>query len=288
MAKKKAAAKAAPEVEVAQPEIKATNEMQEVVIEQKPKRVEKKYKTLDDGWEIRDRMYRLKGNKKPLSRSIRSANIHWFDEDKGYERELKYCQNQKTVFVDEMVGDQRLEHVVFRNGMLIVEREKTVLQKLLSLYHPDRDKLFYEEKPVAKAANEIEILEMEVEALNAAMTIDIDMAEAIMRVEVGSKVTEMSSKELRRDLLLYAKRNPLLFLELVNDDNVQLRNFGIKATELGIIKLSSDQRTFSWGTNDRKLMTVPFDEHPYSALASWFKTDEGMEVYSNIEKRLNA
>ena len=288
MAKKKAAAKAAPEVEVAQPEIKATNEMQEVVIEQKPKRVEKKYKTLDDGWEIRDRMYRLKGNKKPLSRSIRSANIHWFDEDKGYERELKYCQNQKTVFVDEMVGDQRLEHVVFRNGMLIVEREKTVLQKLLSLYHPDRDKLFYEEKPVARAANEIEILEMEVEALNAAMNIDIDMAEAIMRVEVGSKVTEMSSKELRRDLLLYAKRNPLLFLELVNDDNVQLRNFGIKATELGIIKLSSDQRTFSWGTNDRKLMTVPFDEHPYSALAAWFKTDEGMEIYTNIEKRLNA
>lgn len=288
MAKKKAAAKAAPEVEVAQPEIKATNEMQEVVIEQKPKRVEKKYKTLEDGWEIRDRMYRLKGNKKPLSRSIRSANIHWFDEDKGYERELKYCQNQKTVFVDEMVGDQRLEHVVFRNGMLIVEREKTVLQKLLSLYHPDRDKLFYEEKPVVKAANEIEILEMEVEALNAAMTIDIDMAEAIMRVEVGSKVTEMSSKELRRDLLLYAKRNPLLFLELVNDDNVQLRNFGIKATELGIIKLSSDQRTFSWGTNDRKLMTVPFDEHPYSALAAWFKTDEGMEIYTNIEKRLNA
>jgi len=288
MAKKKAAAKAAPEVEVAQPEIKATNEMQEVVIEQKPKRVEKKYKTLDDGWEVRDRMYRLKGNKKPLSRSIRSANIHWFDEDKGYERELKYCQNQKTVFVDEMKGDQRLEHVVFRNGMLIVEREKTVLQKLLSLYHPDRDKLFYEEKPVAKAANEIEILEMEVEALNAAMTIDIDMAEAIMRVEVGSKVTEMSSKELRRDLLLYAKRNPLLFLELVNDDNVQLRNFGIKATELGVIKLSSDQRTFSWGTNDRKLMTVPFDEHPYSALAAWFKTDEGMEIYTNIEKRLNA
>jgi hypothetical protein len=112
------------------------------------------------------------------------------------------------------------------------------------------------------------------------------MAEAVMRVEIGSKVTEMSSKELKRDLLLYAKRNPQLFLDLVNDDNVMLRNFGIKATEMGIIKLSSDQRTFSWGTNDRKLMTVPFDEHPYTALAAWFKTDEGMEIYSNIEKRL--
>ena len=42
-----------------------------------------------------------------------------------------------------------------------------------------------------------------------------------------------------------------------------------------------------WTSNNRKLMTVPFDEHPYSALASWFKTDEGMEVLNSIEKRLN-
>jgi len=258
-----------------------------VVETQKPKRTGPTYKKSNDGWEIKDRIYRLTGDKKPLSRSIRSANIYWFDEEKGYERELKYCQNQKTVFTDEMKGDQRLEHIIFRNGMLIIEKEKTVLQKLLSLYHPDRDVLYYEEKPVAAAANEIEILELEIEALNAAKTIDIDMAEAIMRVEIGSKVSNMSSKELRRDLLLYAKRNPLLFLELVNDDNVQLRNFGIKAVELGIIKLSSDQRTFTWASNDRKLMNVPFDEHPYSALAAWFKTDEGMEIYSNIEKRLN-
>ena len=270
---------------VEQPKVEETVE---TVTVNKPKRVVKKYPVLEDGWEIKDRIYRLKGNKKPLSRSIRSANIHWFDEKKGYERELKYCQNQKTVFVDEMQGDQRLEHIVFRNGMLIVEREKTVLQKLLSLYHPDRDKMFYEEKPVAKAMNQIAWLEMEIEALNAAKNIDIDTAEAIMRVELGSKVSEMSSKELKRDLLLYAKRNPQLFLELVNDENVMLRNFGIRATEMGILKLSSDQRTFMWGSNDRKLLNVPFDEHPYSALAAWFKTDEGMEIYSNIEKRLNS
>ena len=257
-----------------------------VVEAPKPKRVEKKNPILKDGWELKDRIYRLTGNKKPISRSIRSANIHWFDQEKGYERELKYCQNQKTVFVDEMKGDQRLEHIIFRNGILIVEKEKTVLQKLLSLYHPDKKKIFYEETPVENAIGEIAWLELEIEALNAAKNIDIDMAEAIMRVEVGSKVSDMSSKELKRDLLLYAKRNPQLFLELVNDENVVLRNFGIKATEMGILKLSSDQRTFSWGSNDRKLMNVPFDEHPYSALAAWFKTDEGMDVYKNIEKRL--
>ena len=238
-------------------------------------------------WEFKDRVYYLKGNKKPLSRSIRSQGIYWFDEEKGYERELKYCQNQRTPFVDEMQGDQRLEHIVFRSGALFVEKEKVTLQKLLSLYHPHKDKLYYEHNPVEIASNQIDILEMEVEALVAARNIDIEMAEAIMRVEVGSKVSEMSSKELKRDLLLYAKRNPAVFLELLNDDNVVLRNFGIKAVELGIIKLSNDQRYFMWGSNDRKIMTVPFDEHPYTALAHWFKTDEGMEIYSNIEKRLN-
>ena len=127
---------------------------------------------------------------------------------------------------------------------------------------------------------------MEIAALNAAQSLDIDMAEAVLRVEVGSRVSNMDSKELKRDLLLYARRNPRLFLELVNDENVMLRNFGIRATEMGILKLSKDQRTFKWASNDRKLMTVPFDEHPYTALAHWFKTDEGMEIYSNIEKRL--
>ena len=239
-----------------------------------------------DSWEIKDRTYYLLGRLKPLSHIIKAADIYYFDEEKGYERELKYTKNQRTCFVDEMVGDQRLDHVIFRNGTLSVPKNKVTLQKLLSLYHPHKGIVFDEFNAVKEAVDEVETIETEIEALNAAQNLDIDMAEAVMRVEIGSKVSKMSSKELKRDLLLYAKRNPRLFLELVNDENVVLRNFGIKATEMGILKLSSDQRTFSWGSNDRKLCTVPFDEHPYSALAAWFKTDEGMEIYSNIEKRL--
>ena len=280
MAKKQAAAKAAPKVEVAQPEVKATNKMVEVVTE--------KSQLKKPEWEIKDRVYYLNSNKKPLSYMLRSSNIYWFDKEKGFERELKYCQNQRTSFVDEMKGDQRLEHIIFRNGTLFVEKEKTVLQKLLSNYHPHKDKIYYEYNPVEEAADDIEILELEADAIVIARDIDVDIAEAIMRVEVGSSVSKMSSKELKRDLLLFAKNNPVLFLELASDDNVQLRNYGIKAVEMGILKLSPDNRNFLWASNDRKLMTVPFDEHPYTALAHWFKTDEGMEIYANIEKRLNA
>jgi hypothetical protein len=276
-------AKKTKKVEVEEPQIEET--MVETVITEEPKARERKVPSNE--WEIKDRVYYLKGDKKPLSRSIKAANIYWFDEEKGYERELKYCQNQRTPFVDEMKGDQRLEHIIFRSGSLFVEKEKTVLQKLLSLYHPHRDKIFYEYQPSAIAADEIDVLEQQVEALVAARNIDIDMAEAIMRVERGSGVSKLSSKELRRDLLVFARNNPKLFLELADDENVMLRNFGIRAVEQGILRLSSDQRNFLWGSNGRKLMVIPFDEHPYTALAHWFKTDEGMEIYSNIEKRLN-
>ena len=262
--------------------------VEETVVVEQPKVEAPKIKAKPKNtWEIKDRMYYLKDNKKPISYTIRASNLFWFDEQKGYEREIKYCQNQRTCFVDEMKGDQRLEHVVFRSGALFVEKEKTTLQKFLSLYHPLKDKLFYEYKPVEIAANQIDRLELEADAILMARQMDIDLAEAIMRVERGSNVSNMSSKEIKRDLLLFARNNPDLFLELANDDNVVLRNFGIKAVEENILRLSSDQRYFLWGSNNRKIMTVPFDEHPYTALAHWFKTDEGMEVYNQIEKRFS-
>jgi hypothetical protein len=246
-----------------------------------------KTKAPSNTWEIKDRTYILKGNNQnSLFYALKSSSLKWFDEEKGYERELKYTSNQKTPFVDEFVGSARLAHIIFEDGMLYVPKNKQTLQKLLSLYHPSKDTIYFEKDNVKEAVNELYFIELEIEALMTAQNMDIDIAEAIMRVELGSKVSTMNSKELKRDLLVFAKTNPELFLELANDENVHLRNIGIKAIEMGIIKLSQDNRTFMWSSNDRKLMTVPFDEHPYSALAAWFKTDEGMEVFGSIEKRL--
>ena len=148
------------------------------------------------------------------------------------------------------------------------------------------NKLFRERDEVVIATDQLDDLYLEAEAMNAAMSMDVDQAEAILRVEVGTKVSELSSKELKRDLVIFAKRNPSLFLELANDENIELRNLAIVATEANIIKLSQDQRTFTWASNGKKLMTIPFDENPYTAMAAFFKTDEGIEVFKSIQKKL--
>ena len=243
-------------------------------------------KSTASDWQIKDRVYYLRSGLSPLTYTIKSRGIYWFDEEMGYEREIKYTTNQKTPFVDEFKGDSRLGHIVFVDGVLKVPREKQTLQKVLSLYHPDKGRIYSEFDAIEEAKDELIDIEMEIEALNIAKNLDIDQAEAILRVEQGNKVSNMTSKEIKRDVLLFTKRNPRLLMELVKDENVELRNVGIKAVEAGILTLSGDNRTFNWASNNRKVMTVPFDENPYSALAAYFKTDDGIELYQTIEKRL--
>ena len=243
-------------------------------------------------WEIKDRQYYLKGLGSPLtyvlqSKSTRKKPMLWFDEEKGINREMRYSSNQNSIFMDEQDSNAILEHIIFEEGVLFVPRTNQPLQKLLSLYHPKKGYVYEEKDEVAEAKEQLISIETEMEALNTAVSIDIEQAEAILRVELGSQVSNMSSSEIKRDLYLLARKNPVLFLNLVKDDNVGLRNTAIKAVELGVIKLSQDQKSFSWASNDRKLMEVPFDENPYSAFAAWLKTDEGVEVYKSIQKKIN-
>ena len=243
-------------------------------------------------WEIKDRVYFLRGGNSPLTLTIpgrhtRKHALLYFDEKSGKQREIRYATNQESPLVDEQKGECTMGHIRFMDGTLTVPKQKQNLQKLLSLYHPLKGKIYEEFSAIAVAEDELDVLDLQIDALNAARDMDIDQAEAILRVELGSKVGTMSSKELKRDLLLFARNNPALFIDLANDENVHLRNVAIRGAEEGIIILSQDQRTFSWGSNGRKLMTVPFDENPYSAMAAYFKTDEGVEVFRSVEKNLD-
>jgi hypothetical protein len=278
------------------PEINNVNDIQvnepsfvepkSVATEQPKKELPKKEK-----WEIKDRIYVLSGKHAPLTFSISSRHskrfpLLWFDNELGEQLELRYATNQNSPFVKEQKGEVTLGHIIFKDGVLSVPKEKQNLQKLLSLYHPALNKKYREFDPVKIAVDDLEDLELELEAMQLAKEMDVDQAEAILRVEVGSRVSKMTSKELKRDLLLFAKRDPELFIELANDENIELRNVAVKAVEKNIIILSPDQRTFMWGTTNRKLMTVPFDENPYSAMAAYFKTDEGIEIYRSVVKKL--
>ena len=142
-------------------------------------------------WEYKDRNYYLIGNKTPLTHTIPSKHTRryplvWFDPEKGYERELRYATNQESIFVDEQQGQVTLKHIVFENGHLMVPKEKRNLQEFLA-HHPHKGVIFNEHDEVVEASTQVEDLEMQVIAMNAALQMDVDFMEAIMRVEIVSQ-----------------------------------------------------------------------------------------------------
>ena len=155
-------------------------------------------------WEIKDRTYILSGPHSPLTYTIASRHtgrfpLLWFDKDTGEQKELRYATNQNSVFTEDQKGEATLGHIIFKNGTLTVPKEKQNLQKLLSLYHPDLNKKYKEFDPVINATDDLEDMDIQLDAMNAARDMDIDEAEAILRVEIGSKVSKMTSKEIKRD-----------------------------------------------------------------------------------------
>ena len=246
---------------------------------------------VEKGWEIKDRTYVLTGNRSPISLTIQTKHtarkpLLYFDEATGINREIRYATNQRSLFVDGQDGAVTLSHVMFLDGVLYVPKEEQNLQKLLSLYHPERNKLWEEVDEVREAENEIDVLELELEALNLVNEIDIEHLEAIMRTELGSTVASLSSKELKRDAYRFAKSQPVLFLELVQDEDIKLRNLANRAVEVGILQLTDDNTVFKFA-NGKKVLTVPFEQHPYAALAQYFKTDEGVDLMKSITKKLS-
>ena len=242
-------------------------------------------------WEIKDRTYVLSNGKSPLTWTIQTRHtskkpLLWFDEENGLNKELRYATNQNSLFVDEQDGTATLAHVVFNDGTLHVPRQKQQLQKLLSIFHPLAGKLWTEIDKKAEATDEVATIEEELEALNLVQQLDIDELEAIMRTELGSGVSKLSSKELKRDAYAFAKSNPNLFIELSQDEDIKLRNLANRAVEAGILKLTDDNTVFKLA-NGKKVMTVPFDQHPYGALAQYFKTDDGVALMKSITKKLS-
>ena len=100
-------------------------------------------------WEIKDRNYYLLRDMSPLTYTLPSKHtrrfplLH-FDETTGKQREIRYATNQSSVFVDEQKGQVTLAHIVFKEGVLHVPKEMQALQKLLTLYHPDKNKRYAE------------------------------------------------------------------------------------------------------------------------------------------------
>ena len=239
--------------------------------------------------ELKDRVYRLMNGMRPLSYTIQSRNspnypLMHFDESKSVNRVLRYASNQKSPFEDEQDGNAITPPVVFEDGQLFVPKENVVLQQFLSL-HPLVGIVFEEVDNEKEAAVEIESLNTEVDALIEAKSLALSQLEMVYRVLFGKDPTTVSTAELRRDVLIYAKKDPKEFLRVLRDPELAHQAKVALFFEKGILVLKNNNKEVWANTNGnkKKLMSVPFNEEPIDATARFLKTDEGIEILKALD-----
>jgi hypothetical protein len=240
-----------------------------------------------------DKVYRLKRDAAPLSfmlptRHTRRFPLLHFDDSTGENRALRYARNQKTPFEDEQDGNVILEPVIFEDGMLRVKKENQVLQHFLYI-HPMNNKIFEEMDPEKDAAEELEFLEYEAEALSKAKGLTIKKLESIAKVLFGINTDNFTTSELKRDILVFAKREPMDFLESINDPELEHNSNVHRLFELSLLKFRNKKKEvwYNTPTNKTKMLSVPHGEDPYDIVAGFLKTDDGIDQLKVLEGLLN-
>jgi len=240
-----------------------------------------------------DKSYRLKRNVAPLSYMLASRHssryplLH-FDEEEGINRPLRYARNQKSPFEDEQDGNAILEPIVFEDGFLSVPKNNQVLQQFLH-YHPQNGMVFEEINEERDAAAELKQVEDALDAQIKAKDLTVDKLVTVCRVFMGGAVDKMSSAELRRDVLMFAKNQPLEFLSILNDPMLELQDTVIQMFSNDLLQFKNANKDvhFNLPKNKKRMLSVPYGEDPYYIVASFFQSDDGLETFKLLKKSLN-
>lgn len=241
----------------------------------------------------KDKIYKLTRSATPPSVTIPSRNtkrspLLWYDPDKKQQRALRYSPNQRSPFEDEQDDNVILEPIVFINGFLSVPFTNPVLQKFLEI-HPMNGKKFEEVNDEVDAGKEIDRMNVEIDAMTIARNLPIEEMERIGRVILGKNVSQLSSSELKRDVLLYAKRYPQKFIDASKDPSTKLQSTIRELFDTHLLAFRNNKKEvfFNTATKKTRMLTVPFDGDPYLAIEQYFLTETGIEELRAIQKELD-
>jgi hypothetical protein len=235
------------------------------------------------------KIYKLIGGSAPMSFMLASRNTvarRLYHFDGKVNRELRYARNQKSPFVDEQDGNFILEPIIFEDGFLKVEDSNPVLQRFLEV-HPDNGNLFAQVDNKRDAQKELDYLELEADALAKARTLDYSMMENVARIALSIDPSRISTSELKRDIIVYARNNPEEFLSIVNDPNIAHDGLVARLFGYGAIVVKRNAIHYNLSNNKSKMLIIPAGQEAHEAVSSYFMTEEGKETMAMLEKYIS-
>ena len=130
----------------------------------------------------------------------------------------------------------------------------------------------------------METLNLEVDALIEARQLSVEQAENVGRVIFNQDISRMTTAELRRDILVFAKTQPKDFMMLLQDPALKMNATIQGFFDKNILQLRNQKKEvwFNTPSNKKKMLNVPYGEDPIYMVSSFFESDDGIEVLKHL------
>lgn len=240
--------------------------------------------------EAKTRFYKLTRNRAPLAYLLQvEHNPRRPLLEKGTNKELRYCTNQKTPYREDQSGYATVGEIIFEEGFLTVNPDNSVLQHFLSVT-PDNGREFVEIDHAKDAEAELEKIDLETEAILRAKEIgkDVDTLEAVARIIFSKDISRLTTSELKRDVRVFARNNPEKFLNMIEDKDLDIVAKVQAFFDRGMLSKRNNNRDvyYNMPDNKRKMLTVPQNSNPREAVVKYLTSNDGIEVLKMLEIHL--
>lgn len=236
-----------------------------------------------------------------LLKTGKNRRLLTFDAEKGYNRAIRHCPNEKSIFIDEQSEHALVEPIIFYKGVLTVSATDQTTQRFLDA-HPSNvangGNWFEAINDDADATEEVEMEDLILDIKNmirekAKEDSGIYALEMVVAVMIDSveKASQMSEEALKRVLYNEADRNPYYFTDdngnvnIFDNESMQRKYLTIRAIKDGVIKRSPNSKSILWTKDNTVIATAPKGLELIDYFADYLSSDEGMLVIEEIKRR---
>ena len=216
---------------------------------------------------------------------LMQSGITIYDEDTSRVREVRYCENEHSIFKDEQAERSVRTPVIFKMARLFVPKEKPNLKYFLEI-HPGNKanggNLFEIVDKAKKVEVDIDKEFLMNDAVSLLRSKELDELFAVA-IAFGIDIDRPVS-EVKHDLLLKAKAAPKTFIDSFDNPVVAMKSKVKQAISYQIIKESPD--AIKWFDTNKIIISVPAGQNPVDVFVRYCLTEAAAPLVAEMDRQL--
>lgn len=242
-----------------------------------------------EDWEIKDRVYILVNNTKPVSYNLRTRHkqgspLMYYDPLMQLNRPMRFTSSHPSMFIDKQ-GDQSVlvERITIIEGMLVIPAHDVTKQKFLHI-HPDNGTVFKELDTKADADKALELDELLNRARSVVRAMGSDKQSAVARIMCREFKDNWDSSTMKIELFAEVDKSPQKFIKLAEDPTIIMKGIVKTAQHRGYIRYEN----FQWvETNGGKtFLSVSPGVNELDAIVVYLTSGEGTAFYEYLQNAI--